>query len=252
VAGAVAAYRAHGWARLADVASPSTVDALRQRVDDLQRGRLTIPGLFFQPDTPAGRYEDLDFSPGWVGPEREYRKIEKLELDPLFLAWLNNPLFERIARAVIPGDVAIYRAAIFAKAANGGTDLPWHQDGGQFWGLDRHPVLQLWTALDDAPVDAGCLEVLPQSHLSGLATPHGGIVPRANLAGADADARKVAVPAHAGDVVLLHNHVRHRSGPNATASPRRGFTVCYMSADTRCTRKKRAPRTFLRVFEGPR
>ena len=30
--------------------------------------------------------------------------------------------------------------------------------------------------------------------------------------------------------------------------PRRAFSVCYMSADTRCTRKKRAPRQFFRVF----
>jgi hypothetical protein len=29
-----------------------------------------------------------------------------------------------------------------------------------------------------------------------------------------------------------------------------GFSVCYMSDATRCLRKKRAPRQFLRVFEG--
>ncbi len=55
--------------------------------------------------------------------------------------------------------------------------LPWHQDGGRFWGLDRDPILQIWTALDDAPVAAGCVEVLPGSHRDGLATPLGGLVP---------------------------------------------------------------------------
>jgi ectoine hydroxylase-related dioxygenase (phytanoyl-CoA dioxygenase family) len=47
---------------------------------------------------------------------------------------------------------------------------------------------------------------------------------------------------------LLHNHLWHRSLVNRTGKPRRAFSVCYMSGDTRCTRKKRAPREFFRVF----
>jgi hypothetical protein len=35
---------------------------------------------------------------------------------------------------------------------------------------------------------------------------------------------------------------------NETATPRRAFTVCFMSAETRCLRTKRAPRSFVRVF----
>ena len=43
------------------------------------------------------------YKKGYEGPSLNYRKIEKLEKDPLFLAWINNPLFERVARAVRPG-----------------------------------------------------------------------------------------------------------------------------------------------------
>ena len=204
--------------------------------------------MFFQPDTPTGHYDDLTFGHGWIGPEAEYRKIEKLEMDPRFREWLANPLFERIVRAVIPGAVTLYRAVIFSKAAKGGSDLPWHQDAGRFWGLDRDPELQIWTALDDAPPEAGCLEFSARSHLAGLATPLGGVVPRANVLAAGADDHALAVPVQAGDVLLIHNHVWHRSAANLTPAPRRGFTVCYMSAETRCTRKKRAPRRFVDVF----
>jgi len=59
----------------------------------------------------------------------------------------------------------------------------------------------------------------------------------------------VALPAIAGEVILIHNQVWHRSGVNRTDRPRRALTVCYMSAETRCLRKKRAPRRFVRVFE---
>ena len=127
--------------------------------------RVRHEGLFFQRDSATGRYEDLEFAKGWQGPSPEYRKIEKLELDPLFRAWMKNALFERIARRLIAGPIALYRAVLFTKSAAGGTALPWHQDGGRFWGLDRSPELQIWTALDDCPVDAGCVEVRGrQSH----------------------------------------------------------------------------------------
>ena len=95
-----------------------------------------------------------------------------------FVRGLRNPLFERIARAVIGGDIAIYRALLFNKAKQGGTVLPFHQDGGSYWGLDRDPTLQIWTALDDVPVESGCVEIVPKSHEGGLATPLGGVVPR--------------------------------------------------------------------------
>jgi hypothetical protein len=49
-------------------------------------------------------------------------------------------------------------------------------------------------------------------------------------------------------VLLIHNHVWHRSGRTATGKPRRALSVCYMEGATRCRRQKRAPRTFVRLF----
>src|ERR1700683_4062193 len=100
----LAHYRAHGWASLGKIATDETLTALRARADDLMLGRVTYPGLFFQMDAATGRYDDLTFGKGYEGPSLEYRKIEKLEQDPLFRAWLGNPLFERIARACIGED----------------------------------------------------------------------------------------------------------------------------------------------------
>jgi hypothetical protein len=249
---ALAHYAEHGWARLGRVATEDTVAALRQRTDDLMLGQVTYPGLFFQIDSKTGRYDDLTYGKGYEGPSLSYRKIEKVEKDPLFRAWLENPLFERVARACVDRaeeGIAIYRAVVFSKAAEGSSALPWHQDGGVFWGLDRDPGLQIWTALDDAPTEAGCVEVLPGSHLAGLATRLGGVVPKNLLVARDAESRAVAIPACAGEVLLIHNHLWHRSGVNRSGRPRRAFTVCYMSALTRCLRKKRTPREFVRVFQ---
>jgi hypothetical protein len=237
-----------GYARLGRLMSDEGLASLRGRADDLMMGRVPDPGLFFQLDTDTGSYGDLTFGRGYQGPSPNYRKIEKLEKDELFLTWLRNPWFERIARALISESVVIYRAVLMNKASTGGTVLPWHQDGGLFWGLDRDPMLQIWTALDDTPVEAGAVEVLAGSHAAGLATPLGGVIPDPIVLARRAHEDRLPLAARAGEVLLLHNHVWHRSLVNRTGKPRRAFSVCYMSADTRCTRKKRAPRQFFQVF----
>ena len=246
---AVAHYRELGWARLGKLLDDTQVAQLRERADAIMLGEVTYPGLFFQHDSESGRYEDLEYGKGWKGPSLKYRKVEKLELDPLFWTWITNDVFRRVAARVYPGaDVTLYRAFLMNKHAGGGSDLPWHQDGGDFWGLDRDPTLQVWTALDDAPLDGGCVEVAPGTHRAGLATPLGGVVPKDKLDAIGAEAQAVPLPAVAGEVILIHNHVWHRSARSRAGHPRRALSVCYMDGATACRRRKRAPRTFVRVF----
>ena len=247
----LAHYEEHGYARLGQVFDEATLEGLRERTDDLMLGRVVYPGFFFQLDSTSGKYEDAPLGIGWQGPSLDYRKLEKLEMDPRFLAVVQHPLLEPVVRGHIEGDVVIYRAILFNKAAKGGSDIPWHQDGGKLWGLSQNPDLQIWTAIDDAPVDGGCLEVLPGSHKWGLATALGGVVPPDKVLEAQADAKKVPLPAKAGECILIHNDVWHRSGRSLTGRRRLGLSVCYMSARTRCLRKKRAPRQFFKVFDAP-
>ena len=245
----LAHYRTHGWARLGPVAGPEALEALRRRADQLMLGEVVQPGLFFQHDAASGLYEDIPRGQGWQGPSLRYRKLEKLELDPIFAAWIANPLFGRIAHAVAGPEVVLCRAVLFTKAAHGGTELPWHQDAGAFWGLSRDPELQIWTALDDAPAAAGCLEIVPGTHLGGRATPEGGVIPDEVVAHSGKLEQSILAPARAGEALLIHNHVWHRSGRNGTDAPRRGLTICLMDAAIRCTRR-RSPRKFPRLF-GP-
>ncbi|MCH2171834.1 phytanoyl-CoA dioxygenase family protein [Myxococcota bacterium] len=238
----------NGYARLGRVLAPDAARRLGERSDALMLGEIKYPGLFYQHDSPTGRYEDLVFGEGWVGPSLSYRKIEKLELDPLFSSWIENDLFARIARSVLGSHVTLYRAVLWNKAPESGMDLPWHQDDGAFWGIDRAPCLQIWTALDDAPSDAGCVEVVPRSHLRGLASPLGGTVCTDQLEVPESCADRVLLPVVAGEALLIHNHVWHRSGKNHTRFARRAIGISYLSGDTRCRRKRCAPREFRRLF----
>lgn len=244
----LAHYRAHGYARLGRVIDEVFLASLRERADDIMLGRRVYPGMFFQHDSDTGRREDLKLKLGYVGPSLDYRKIEKLELDDRFRALIANPLFERVATSLVGHDATIYRAVLFTKGRSGGSPIPWHQDGGSFWGLDRDPQLQIWTAIDDVSASSGCVEVIPGSHRAGLATPLGGMIPDPVVAARDVEGEMVAIEARAGDVVLIHNLLWHRSGRNATGQPRRAFTTCYLEGETRCLRKKHAPRVFPRAF----
>ncbi len=244
----LAHFAEHGWARLGKVMPDETVAALSARADDLMLGRVVYPGMFFQMDSATGRHEDAPLGLGWQGPSLGYRKLEKLELDPLFLAWIRNPLYEQIARRRIAGAISLYRCIIFNKAAAGGSDIPWHQDGGRLWGLSEDPHLQLWTALDDAPLDGGCLEVVSGSHAWGLATALGGVVPPDQVERRQAESLAVPLPAVAGETILVHNLLWHRSRRTRTGKRRLGLSVCFMSGATRCLRKKRAPRQFFPAF----
>jgi hypothetical protein len=248
----LAHYAEHGWASLGRVLSEGGLETLRSRAIELMLGRVMYPGMFFQMDSATGRHEDAPLGLGWQGPSLSYRKLEKLELDPFFREWVVNPLHERIARAQIDGAVALYRCILFNKAAAGGSDIPWHQDGGRLWGLSEDPHLQIWTALDDAPIEGGCLEVVSGSHAWGLATPLGGVVPPDRVAQAGVGALTLALPATAGESIMVHNLLWHRSQRTRTGKRRLGLSACYMSAQTRCLRKKRTPRQFFPAFAAER
>src|SRR5262249_53563397 len=156
----------------------------------------------------TGSYDDLRFGRGWEGPGAHYRKVEKIERDPDIRRWIENALYERIARRWIGDAVALYRAVVFNKADTGGAEVTWDQDGGLVLGRDRDPTLQIWTALDDTPVEAGCVELIPGTHTGGLRTPAGGTVPAEVVAPRLAES--LLLPATAGEAILIHNHVWHR------------------------------------------
>jgi len=244
---AASAFQRDGYARLGRLVDDDTLQRLRCRSEALMLGEIRYEGLFFQHDSATGRYEDLEYKKGYVGASRRYRKIEKLEIDPLFRAHVDHPRFRRIVEHFIDGPIAIYRATLFNKSAAGGSPLPWHQDGGKYWGVEPAPFLQIWTALDDCDVDGGCLEVVPGSHAAGLDSPLGGVIqnPEQKLR----NTTVVPLPARAGEVILVHNNLWHCAGLNHSRMPRRVISVCYMSASTRCLRKRRAPRRFFRAFQ---
>jgi polysaccharide pyruvyl transferase WcaK-like protein len=224
----------NGYLRLGRVLDEPQLAALRTRIDDIMLGRVRYPSLQTQLDT-GGRYEDLpDPQPGLVEATLDYRKMQGLEGDPLVLDLIRRDVFREICARVYGRhtSISIFRAMLMNKPAGKGTHLPWHQDAGDVWKLDRDPIVTSWIALDPATRANGCVQVIPGSHRLGLLSKNGSTISDAHAKEYCPEEAIVHLEVGAGDAVVLHNWMLHRSGINSTAVPRRALSACYMDGRT--------------------
>jgi phytanoyl-CoA hydroxylase len=224
-------YHEQGYLNLGKVLNDNDLKALQNRIDDIMLGRVQYEGMFMQPDI-GGAYDNFSNVSRFNGPSLEYRKIQDLERDALFLEYMQRPIFREICdyHYGAHAEISVMRAMFMNKPARKGTLLPWHQDGGEGWGLDRDPLATVWTALDPATVANGCVEIVPGSHKLGLLSKRGHTITKEQ---AEQHCKKtIFVEMKAGEMFLMHNLLLHRSDVNKTDAPRRGFSVCYMDART--------------------
>ena len=222
-----------GYLRLGKLHSPDALAALQRRIDEIMLGDVSYEGMRFQLDGKNGTYSNL--SRKTVGHEHrtlQYRRIDDLERDPLFLTYMQHPLFRQITRRYIGEEVSTFRAMFMNKPAEQGTELPWHQDIGKGWGLDQNPTVTVWTALDDATVENGCMQIVPGSNRLGILN-EGHYTSEEDQEKYARDEDVIDLEAEAGEAILLHNFLLHRSGVNPTGRPRRAFSTAYMDAATR-------------------
>ena len=221
---------AEGYLRLGKVAPPADLAGLQRRIDDLMLGRVRYPNMRMQlHESETGR---LRRTMGNEVAALSYRRIDDLEQDPLFLAYIQRPLFHRICRRYIGEAVSVFRSMFMNKPARWEQTLPWHQDVGAGWGIDRNPIVTVWTALDEATAANGAMEIVPGSHGAGVINERHFLSPEEEDRYA-APGSVEHLEAEAGEAILLHNLLLHRSGTNPTDRPRRAFSVTYMEADTR-------------------
>ena len=242
-------YEADGYLNLGHIMPDAALRQLQQRIDDIMLGRATVDysKMLMQLDSESGRYEEAgEQSKGHKGATLNYRKIQDLEFDPLFLRLMQLPIFADACARVYGRDRAVscYRAMFMNKPANRGTWLPWHQD--RWTSLDKDPLLTVWMALDPATKENGCVQVIPGSHRLGLINPNhpsGFVTP--GQASEHAPAEKVVhLELEAGEVAILHNWLLHASDVNRSSQSRRAFSVCYMDASTQDARGGSYPVVF--------
>lgn len=237
-------FRDEGFLRLGRLLNNIELAAIGARINQIMMGTANVPydRMLMQLEPSTKPPENLSGqTKGYKRATLGYRKVQDLELDPLFFSYLTRPMFADLCRKVYGEGrpIACMRAMFMNKPAGGGSDLEWHQD--RWTTLDRDPQITVWTALDQTSIANGCVEIVPRSHHR-LQNPsaNGGFLSIAQLDGLnrriksdDPWCRSVHLELEAGEAVLLHNWTLHRSGTNATEMPRRAFSVCYMDGFTR-------------------
>lgn len=235
-------YYRQGYLLLGKVMSEGELAELQARINDIMLGKANIDydRLLMQLDSDTGSYGDMPAQTrGWKEATLNYRKIQDLEYDPVFLRYMQKPLFHEICARVYGSHAPIscFRAMFMNKPAGKGTVLPWHQDGGDQWGLDRDPLVTVWTALDPATRANGCVKVVPGTHHLGLLSEWGHTITPEQEAAYCPHEKSIYLEVAAGEAVLLHNWLLHASEVNPTDISRRAFSVCYMDGRTRTVKE---------------
>ena len=221
-----------GYLRLGKLLSANELFDLCSRVNDLMMGEISHGDMEFQLDGQSPGYNGLEpRTPEPTEKSLNYRRIDGLHNDPEFLLYIQHPVFRQITRRYVAERVSVFRSMIMNKPAGLGTELPWHQDIGEGWGLDQNPTVTVWTSLDAATIDNGCMQIVPGSHKLGILN-KGHYTSDADIETHVASREVVDLTAEAGEAILIHNWLLHRSGINNTTGPRRAFSAAYMDADT--------------------
>ena len=104
------AFHEEGYVRLGRAVPVAQIKALCQRIDDIMLGKVVYPDMLMQLCPSAGEGERARQSREFKGSSLKYRKIQDLERDPLFRAYIQQPLFRDLTAQIIG---AAHKAARF-------------------------------------------------------------------------------------------------------------------------------------------
>ena len=139
---------------------------------------------------------------------------------------LTDPRFTGPAQSLIGPNVQLHHTKMFIKPPENGSPFPMHQDYPYF----PHAGNSMTAAIihfDDAPIEKGCLRVVPGSHKLGPLEPEGEDRHLPGFAIEDA----APLPAKAGDVIFFNYLLIHGSGLNLSSEPRTTLLVQMRAPD---------------------
>lgn len=227
-------FRDHGYVIVSSLLEGRELSVLQDEIDNIMLGGAgaTYENLLMERD--AHDESELAYSKGFKGATLDYKRIQHLECVPTFRRYIQSPMFRDACERIYGSKAAIsvFRTMMVNKPPHRGARIGWHQDCWNY--LDRNPMLTVWTALDPATAENGCLQIIPGSHKRGHLCPKdtSGFLTDEMVGEHCRDRDVVFLTMEAGDVAFLHNHLLHASDANRSGQHRRALSVCYMEAST--------------------
>ena len=209
---------------------PARVAAMEERVVALVRQRAAGESI-----EPAYGVAEERLVGEAERPEDGLSKLFRVHRqEPVFRDFACDPaVLDRVAGLLGP-DLDCFLSQFIFKLP-GALGQPWHQDAFYF-PFDRGPQIGVWLAVTDATPDNGPLWVLPGSHREPVHDVVGDRRKHANFAYVeivDHDMENaVPVLMTAGDLLLFHSHLMHRSTDNESSVGRAAMVYHYGEAGT--------------------
>ncbi len=213
-------FRREGFVVLRGVLDASELAELDRELDRLAANAATLPkireGFQLEKASDAARGKPA------------FRKIGGIsDLSEAFGRLMRHPRIVPLLRRIIGPRVMLYRDVCMMKPARVGREKPWHQDS-VYWPWIPMELVSAMTALDDAGVDNGCLQIIPRTHLE--QRQHYGSELQLDLTDEE-QARTCAVPLARGDTLLFHSLLFHASQTNRSDRDRRVCILSYQSPE---------------------
>ena len=162
--------------------------------------------------------------------------------DKMFKELTLHPRVTTAAKQLVSKSLRLWHDHLLVKESSGkSTPTEFHQDQ-PYWSHDktaeRDPI-SCWIALQDTPVERGCMSFLPGSQ-EWRTLESQNLNDARDLFGKAPDlefAPRVTLPLKAGDCTFHHGRCARMAGPNDTDVARAAHVIIYMEADTKFSGK---------------
>lgn len=213
----LAFYHDNGYVLAPGLLAPNEAAAYRREVHDLA-ARLSavrnIDATWRSADTVAG---------GGRGKTALLHCHDVQFQSAAFACLIVDERFTSAAAAIIGPNVQLHHTKMFIKPPEKGSPFPLHQDA-PFFPHQEHSMIAAIFHFDDAPLEKGCVRVVPGSHKRGV-LPHRG-EGSWHLDPAEYPVESaLPVPAKAGDVLFFSYLTIHGSGINTSGEARTTLLV---------------------------
>ncbi|MDR6549095.1 phytanoyl-CoA dioxygenase family protein [Paenibacillus qinlingensis] len=190
----------------------------------------------------------------FVKPRNELKTLEEIELaarklsdyidhEPRLRDIAYHPSIMEALSKLFGENAKVAQDQAILKPPTGGAEKPWHQDMAYGPLAYDKAVIGLWTALDPAELDNGCMHIIPYSHREGGA-PHYAVRDWQLCDSTVQVEHDMAVPLQPGGVLIFHGLLHHGTPPNFSAKRRRALQVHYAPESA----SKLSPKEYKRMF----
>ena len=150
---------------------------------------------------------------------------------PSFRELAESPITRQAFTSAGFGRTSVDQSMVIFKPPKIGGDVRWHQDASYLL-TQPSRVIGIWFALEDATKENGCLWMAPGQHRSPLRERY--VVDWEKREGElividetpwPTESEAIPIEVEAGQVVIFHDHMPHRSFPNLSQNSRRAVTI---------------------------